>query len=86
MGNFQEILGINEVSSSKVVNALWKALLAEFLGNFLLNFFGCGSCVVSFVSGAQKYVFISLTFGLVVFVCVQVRLSIYGHLTIKLFQ
>lgn len=75
MGNFREVLGINEVSSSKVINVLWKALLAEFLGNFLLNFFGCGSVVVmSFTANdANKpnYLLVALTFGLVVFVCVQ---------------
>lgn len=73
MGNFREVLGINEVSSPKVINILWKALLAEFLGNFLLNFFGCGSVVVMSFSPLNKpnFVFVALAFGLVVFVCVQ---------------
>ncbi|KAL1512596.1 hypothetical protein ABEB36_002162 [Hypothenemus hampei] len=73
MGNFQEVLGINEVSSSKVMNTVWKALLAEFLGNFLLNFFGCGSVVVMSFSEPNKpnFLLVSFTFGLVVFVCVQ---------------
>nr|QBL97987.1 aquaporin 1 [Dendroctonus armandi] len=73
MGNFQEVLGINEVSSSKVINAVWKALLAEFLGNFLLNFFGCGSVIVmAFTTEHQpNFLLVALTFGLVVFVCVQ---------------
>jgi len=74
MGNFQEVLGINEVSSSKVINTVWKALLAEFLGNFLLNFFGCGSVVVMQQSPLHKpnFLYVALTFGIVVFVCVQV--------------
>lgn len=73
MGNFREVLGINEVSSPKVINQLWKALLAEFLGNFLLNFFGCGSVVVTVFSTENKpnFVFVALTFGFVIFVCVQ---------------
>lgn len=73
MGNFQEVLGINEVSSSKVINTVWKALLAEFLGNFLLNFFGCGSVVVMQQSPLHKpnFLYVALTFGIVVFVCVQ---------------
>lgn len=78
MGNFQEVLGINEVSSSKVINAVWKALLAEFLGNFLLNFFGCGSVIVmAFTTEHQpNFLLVALTFGLVVFVCVQVKLPL----------
>lgn len=63
MGNFNETLGINDL---KAKNNLWKALLAEFIGNLLLNFFGCVSCVVS------SDVMIALTFGLTIFVVVQV--------------
>ncbi|XP_050303824.1 aquaporin AQPAe.a isoform X2 [Anthonomus grandis grandis] len=74
MGNFREVLGVSEISSSKVIDAVWKALLAEFLGNFLLNFFGCGSVIVmsSTPPGAQpNFLLVAITFGLVVFVCVQ---------------
>ncbi|CAG9772309.1 unnamed protein product [Ceutorhynchus assimilis] len=74
MGNFKEVLGVNEVSSSKVIDAVWKALLAEFLGNLLLNFFGCGSVVVMLFAPAlhkPDFLLVSLTFGLVIFVCVQ---------------
>ncbi|KRT81580.1 hypothetical protein AMK59_5170 [Oryctes borbonicus] len=62
MGNFNEKLGINDL---KAKNNLWKALLAEFIGTLLLNFFGCISCVVS------TDVMIALTFGFVIFVTVQ---------------
>ncbi|XP_030759052.1 aquaporin AQPAe.a isoform X2 [Sitophilus oryzae] len=74
MGNAKEVLGLNDVSSSKAVSQLLKALLAEFLGNFLLNFFGCGSVVImqSTAEGARpNFVFVALTFGLIIFIGVQ---------------
>ncbi|KAI4459365.1 aquaporin transporter [Holotrichia oblita] len=62
MGNFNETLGINDLKSK---NNLWRALLAEFIGNLLLNFFICISCVVS------SDIMISLTAGFIVFIVVQ---------------
>lgn len=70
MGNFREKLGISELKDKK--GGIWKALLAEFLGNFLLNFFGCASAI-SLPSGQQDIVLIALTFGLTIFIIVQVR-------------
>ncbi|KAJ8920558.1 hypothetical protein NQ315_005427 [Exocentrus adspersus] len=69
MGKFHETLGINELKDKN--GGIWKALLAEFLGNFLLNFFGCAS-VVSISSKEHSFVLIALTFGLTIFVVVQV--------------
>ncbi|EEZ98804.1 aquaporin AQPAn.G [Tribolium castaneum] len=67
MGNFHETLGINELKNK---NAIWKALLAEFLANVLLNFFGCASC--THISGKPpSLVLIALTFGLVIFILAQ---------------
>lgn len=69
MGKFEETLGINELKSKN--NNIWRALLAEFLGNLLLNFFGCASCVALGPPG-PNLVLIALTFGLTIFVVVQV--------------
>ncbi|KAJ8927754.1 hypothetical protein NQ314_019758 [Rhamnusium bicolor] len=68
MGNFHETLGINELKSKN--GQIWKALLAEFLGNFLLNFFGCAS-IITFSDKPHDLLLISLTFGLIVFTVVQ---------------
>lgn len=58
MVNLKSALGADELTDKKV--GLPRALLAEFLGTLLLNFFGCGSVVTGSV------VAISLAFGLVV--------------------
>ncbi|XP_076258434.1 aquaporin prip isoform X2 [Rhynchophorus ferrugineus] len=74
MGNFKEVLGINDVSSPKSASLVSKALLAEFLGNFLLNFFGCGSVVVMVSTAAENkpnFLLVAITFGLVIFTSVQ---------------
>lgn len=64
MGTFREKLGISDLKDKK--GAIWKALLAEYLGNFLLNFFGCASAM-----GQTDHVLIALTFGLTIFIIVQ---------------
>jgi aquaporin related protein len=63
----KEKLGVEEIT-----RGIWKALLAEFLGNLLLNFYGCASCI-SIGEGATDPVLVSLTFGLVIMAIVQVR-------------
>lgn len=66
----KETLGINEITSKK--GNIWKALVAEFLGNLLLNFFGCASVVN--LKGPTDFVVVGLTFGFVVFIIVQVSI------------
>ncbi|CAH0559073.1 unnamed protein product [Brassicogethes aeneus] len=68
MGNFKETLGVSELKAKN--NNIWKALLAEFIGNVLLNLFGCGA-VVNYKGDVAGTVLISLTFGLTIFVVVQ---------------
>lgn len=63
-GSFKHKIGINEVSLKN--NNIWKAVLAEFLGTFILNFFGCLSCTTGNLTA------ISLSFGLAVFMVVMV--------------
>ncbi|XP_014604408.1 PREDICTED: aquaporin AQPAn.G isoform X1 [Polistes canadensis] len=63
MVNLKEAIGVNELTDKK--SGLYRALLAEFLGTMLLNFFGCGSVVTSNV------VAISLAFGLTVTAAIQ---------------
>jgi aquaporin related protein len=66
----REKLGVEEIT-----RGIWKALLAEFLGNLLLNFYGCASCVGTADNGKSP-VLVSLTFGLVIMAIVQVRISV----------
>lgn len=79
MANFKETLGINEITQKK--HGIWKALLAEFLGNLLLNFFGCAS-VACLKEGENSFVLIALAFGLTIFIVVQVK----GNLMILFFR
>jgi len=58
MVNLKNALGADELTDKKV--GLPRALLAEFLGTLLLNFFGCGAVLT------ENVVAISLAFGLVV--------------------
>lgn len=58
MVNLKTALGTDELTNKKA--GLSRALLAEFLGTLLLNFFGCGAVMTS------NIVAISLAFGLVV--------------------
>lgn len=63
MVNLKNALGTEELTDKKV--GLPRALLAEFLGTLLLNFFGCGAVLTGNV------VAISLAFGLVVAGAIQ---------------
>lgn len=47
---------------------LWKSILAEFIGIFILNFFSCAACTQS----NNDLVLISLAFGLSVFMAAMV--------------
>ncbi|XP_012224004.1 aquaporin AQPAe.a isoform X2 [Linepithema humile] len=58
MANLRNALGTDELTDKKA--GLPRALLAEFLGTLLLNFFGCGAVMTG------NIVAISLAFGLVV--------------------
>lgn len=71
--NIKINLGVNELQDTK--SGLGKALLAELVGNLLLNFFGCLSCVSLLDQPAgtpPNIVLIAFTFGLVIFTAVQV--------------
>ncbi|KAL9692383.1 hypothetical protein quinque_000049 [Culex quinquefasciatus] len=61
-------LGMDELSG-KSTN-IWKAVLAEFVGIFILNFFGCAACT----HAAGDKTLISLAFGLSVFMVVMAAL------------
>lgn len=72
-GQLNELLGIDDIKSKK--QNIGKALLAEFVGNLLLNFFGCAACVsVNKVALTPNFVLVALTFGFTVFIVVQVIL------------
>lgn len=59
-------LGMDELSGHSS-NSIWKALVAEFVGIFILNFFGCAACT----HAAGDKTLISLAFGLSVFMVVM---------------
>jgi len=67
---FEYTLGINELKSKE--HRLWQSLIAEFLGNFILNFFACGACTQQ-----EDGTFKALAFGLGVFMAI----TIVGHLS-----
>jgi len=69
MAGLKATLGISEIAPRSLI---WKALLAEFVGNVILNFFGCASVVqIGPTQSPADLVLIALSFGLAVFVCVQ---------------
>lgn len=75
-GGFTEVLGINEFKTKR--ESIWKALIAEFVGNIILNYFGCASCmIIKPEILAPNYILIALSFGLSVFVVVQT----IGHIS-----
>lgn len=61
--SLKEVLGFNELTSSS--SNIWRSVLAEFVGIFILNFFGCASCI----SGETTT--IALAFGLAIFMAVM---------------
>lgn len=63
MASVKTALGAHELTDKKA--NLYRALVAEFLGTMLLNFFGCGAIVTGNV------VAISLAFGLTVAAAIQ---------------
>lgn len=68
----KERLGLSDFKDKR--GLLWKACAAELIGNLLLNFFGCASTLkTSDPTRPTDLVQIALTFGLVIFVAVQVR-------------
>ena len=64
---FKYRLGFNEFSSKE--ESLIRAMLAEFVAIFMLNFFGCMSATHG------THTMISLTFGFVVFAGIMVSLG-----------
>ncbi|CAK1599868.1 unnamed protein product [Parnassius mnemosyne] len=77
MGEMGKTLGLDELTDG--ATTITKALLAEFIGNLLLNLFGCGACVnVALGStAAPDIVLIALAFGLAVFAII----SAVGHIS-----
>lgn len=59
-------LGANELSAKS--HNLWKSILAEFIGIFILNFFSCAACTQS----QGDLTLIALAFGLSVFMAAMV--------------
>jgi len=64
MVNLKSALGADELTDKKA--GLPRALLAEFLGTLLLNFFGCGAAIIN-----NNIVAIGLAFGMVVASVIQ---------------
>nr|BAK32937.1 aquaporin [Belgica antarctica] len=73
-------LGANELSAK--THNLWKSILAEFIGIFILNFFSCAACTqAAFKTGIDTYAndltLIALAFGLSVFMAAMT----IGHIS-----
>ncbi|XP_028159475.1 aquaporin AQPAe.a [Ostrinia nubilalis] len=77
MGELGAKLGLDELAGGAA--GISRALLAEFIGNILLNLFGCGACinVAQGSSAAPDIVLIALAFGLAVYAAV----SAIGHVS-----
>ncbi|XP_049887358.1 aquaporin AQPAe.a [Pectinophora gossypiella] len=77
MGELAARLGLDELSGGAM--GIGRALLAEFIGNVLLNLFGCGACIniAQGTTAAPDIVLIALSFGLAVFAAV----SAIGHMS-----
>lgn len=77
MGEFAAKLGVNELTGG--AGSIGRALLAEFIGNLLLNLFGCGACIniAQGSTAAPNIVLIALAFGLSVYAAV----SAIGHIS-----
>lgn len=69
MSAFKSRLGVSEITDNK--SNLGKSLIAELLGNFMLNFFGC----ISAVTPNTNNVLIAFTFGLTIMALVQVSIK-----------
>lgn len=71
MATVKDRVGLSELNDNK--NNLGKALIAELVGTFVLNFFGCMSVLnLGNQSDQVDLVLISLAFGLSVMAMVQV--------------
>ncbi|XP_059481152.1 aquaporin AQPAe.a-like [Neocloeon triangulifer] len=77
MSWIKERLGWSEVIA-KGRRAIWRPLLAEFIGNLFLNLLGCASVVTLNETGSSSNLLISLTFGLVLASVVQVVCHVSG--------
>lgn len=77
MGEIGAKLGLDELSGGAA--GISRAFLAEFIGNVLLNLFGCGACIniAQGASAAPDIVLIAFAFGLAVFAAV----SAIGHIS-----
>lgn len=77
MGELSTRLGIDELTGGAA--SISRTLLAEFIGNLLLNLFGCGACI-NISKGADAppdIVLVALAFGLAVYAAV----SAIGHIS-----
>ncbi|XP_072384786.1 aquaporin AQPAe.a isoform X2 [Diabrotica undecimpunctata] len=68
-------LGVSEFTKNKNI---WKALLAECLGTFILVFIGCGSCVNIVANDGGAFIKIAFAFGLTIATVVQAIAHISG--------
>ncbi|KAJ8734006.1 hypothetical protein PYW07_014557 [Mythimna separata] len=77
MGELGAKLGLDELTGGAA--GISRALLAEFIGNLLLNLFGCGACIniSQGTNAAPDIVLIALAFGLAVYASV----SAIGHIS-----
>ncbi|XP_053601307.1 aquaporin AQPcic [Plodia interpunctella] len=77
MGDLAKRIGFDELTNGAA--GIGKALAAEFIGNLLLNLFGCGSVinVKNGVDAPVNIILVALTFGFTIFAAV----SAIGHIS-----
>lgn len=63
------IIGLSDVTDNKLI---WRQLIAELAGTFLLTSIGVASCITITASNAPQTTSIALCFGLLVGSIVQV--------------
>ncbi|KAJ2946625.1 hypothetical protein O0L34_g12682 [Tuta absoluta] len=69
------IIGLNDVTDNKLI---WRQLIAELVGTFLLTSIGVAACVTINESNAPKVTSIALCFGLIVGSIVQAIAHVSG--------
>ncbi|KPJ06651.1 Aquaporin [Papilio machaon] len=65
------IIGVSDITDNKLI---WRQVIAELVGTFLLTSIGVASCIAISESNAPKVTSIALCFGLLVGSIVQVSL------------
>lgn len=73
------IIGLSDVTENKLI---WRQVVAELVGTFLLTSIGVASCIAITESNAPHVTSIALCFGLLVGSIVQVSISWHNYVSL----